>query len=94
MEEPLVDPIALVGFLLAEFDGSDRMSAEIRRAMLRTVRGFPFDHPVRETIDSIAGDLTVAVFAIGNSGNVAAFQTHLAERWQGAALQIRRANLH
>lgn len=65
------------------------MAAETRRAMLRAVSGLPADHLVRDTVDSIAVDLTVAVFAIANGGNVEAFQNHLVERWQGVALQIK-----
>jgi hypothetical protein len=94
MEKPIVDPIALVGYLLADFDGSERMAAETRRAMLRAARGLSADHSVRQTVDSIAGDLTVAVFAIGNGGNVEAFQAHLVERWQGVALQIKSTKLN
>ena len=94
METAFVDPLVLVGYLLAEFDGSERMAAEIRHATLHAVRGFPTNHTVRETIDSIAGDLTVAVFAIDNGGNLEAFRRHLVERWQSAALQIRRAQLN
>jgi hypothetical protein len=61
------------------------MAAETRRAMLRVASGLPADHHARETIDSIAGDLTGAAFAIENGKKIDSIQRHMVERWQGAA---------
>lgn len=94
MEKPLVDPLVLVGYLLAEFDASERMAAEIRRPMLRADAGLPTDHPVRETIDSIDGDLTVAMVAMGGGSDGDVCRSHMVEQWQGVARRIKRATLH
>lgn len=94
LQEPIVDPINLVGYLLAEFDGSERMAVEVRRAMLRAACHLPFDHPVRETIDTIARDLTVAVIAMGGGSDGNVFRSHLVERWHGVAREIKKASLH
>ncbi len=71
-EKPIVDPIELIAYLLAEFDGSERIATEIRQAMLRAVGGLPFDHPVPDIIDRIAGDLAVEAFAVdhGSGGEM------------------------
>lgn len=94
METPFVDPLVLVAYLLAEFDGSERIAAETRHAMLRAASGLPADHHALETIDRIASDLMVAVSAIENGGRIEAFQRNLGARWQGVLRQIRRASLH
>lgn len=81
-------------YLLAEFDGSEGMAAEIRSAMLRAVAGLPTNHPVRKTIDSIAGDLTVAMVASGGGSDGDVYLSHMVERWQSVARKIKRAALH
>ncbi len=94
MEEPILDPNALVSYLFAEFDGTNFMAAQIRSAMFRAVSSLPDNHPVREEIESVARDMNVAVFVMTTGSRIEAYKAHLIDCWKDIALQIRRARIH
>jgi hypothetical protein len=71
MNERLVDPFALVTYLMSDYDGSQGMAIAIKRAMLRAL---PENHPM---VDQIAADLQA-----GFRPDLNVFRQYLVEQWK------------
>lgn len=94
MEKPPVDPIALVGYLLADFDGSQRMASEIAQAMLNVVSGISKTHPVRKAVAILIDDLQVAIIAMDYGSTGRDYRWQFVERWAILAKQIQQTKVH
>ncbi len=69
VEKHTFDPIALVGYLLAEFDGSESMTAEIRRLMSQYLASVTSDHPVRNGAEVFLNDLEILAFVLSTGAS-------------------------
>jgi hypothetical protein len=93
-DEAIIDRVELASYILAAFDGSERMAAEVRGSMLRAAHALPLVNPERELLDSLVADLQVAVVAMSDGSESDGLRKHLIDRWQGLVLQIKRRLLH
>lgn len=93
MRKPLVDPISLVSYLLADFDGAQRMASEVAQAMLIVITGISKTHPARKSVAIPIDDLQVAIIAMDYGSTGRDYRLQFVARWTVLAEQIQQTTL-
>lgn len=91
MDESEVDFAQLVELLLADFDGSEREAAQIRRAVLKAARHIAPERDLWARLDRFTEDLTVAEISIGAGAPVTGWRAELLRSWRALRVDIRQS---